>query len=65
MENILLLRLFIVGDQKEILIDSCVSQFDMPNKMVLLMKIIMNVSESITVNHVLEVKDEQFLFKIS
>ena len=34
MENILRLRLFTVGGQKEILIDSCVSQIDMPNKMV-------------------------------
>ncbi len=49
-----------VGEQKEILIDSCVSQIDMPKKLVLLMKRIMNVSKSITVDNSLNLKDEQF-----
>ena len=41
MGDILLQKLFTVGEHKEILIDSCVSLIDMPNKMVLLMKRLM------------------------
>ena len=63
MGPIQLLRLFTAGEQKEILIDSCVSQIDMPKKLVLLMKRIMNVSKSITANNSLNLKDEQFPVK--
>ena len=38
MENILLYKMLTVGDQKKILIDSCILKIDMPKNLALLMK---------------------------